>query len=589
VIKYSKAEILEALNNTDNNVAFSSDLIKKAKNNPYLTRRISELKQNGEKLRNTKTLSIPFSLFKKFEIDGDRAEYEYSDVGYFVRRNKLQTFALLSWLYGDEADISALEDVIWAICDEYTWALPAHLGGTGLSFLQSEGYTIDLFAAETGQALSEIISMLGDKLAPIVVARAKKEIKERILDRAFCDYWWKHATNNWASVCSSCLGMTAIYECDDNEELTNIILVTLDALENFFSGFSDDGACLEGLSYWNYGFGYFVSFAELLMRRTKGRINLFLEDGIKEIATFPYKCFFYGGRTVSFSDGETRGLMPYWLYSYLSTVYTDMPKLDEGLIELGYQITGCFRFASELRNYTFGELNVCSSHKNGNSTYILPDAEWYISTGCGISIAAKGGHNKEPHNHNDVGSFLIYKNGEEILLDVGRGQYTKSYFSSERYNIFCNSSRSHNVPIIDGKYQIPGKDSRSKDTIITEQGITTEFSSAYDVKELRSLRRTIQFDKSSGVITLVDSFEFENEAKNVIERFVCSVMPEILDDRVMIKNGKEIVCIYFDKALKPVITYETDFDHMGNERLNYLVDFSIISKAKSFTARFTIC
>jgi len=87
----------------------------------------------------------------------------------------------------------------------------------------------------------------------------------------------------------------------------------------------------------------------------------------------------------------------------------------------------------------------------------------------------------------------------------------------------------------------------------------------------------------------VDSFEFENEAKNVIERFVCSVMPEILDDRVMIKNGKEIVCIYFDKALKPVITYETDFDHMGNERLNYLVDFSIISKAKSFTARFTIC
>ena len=30
-------------------------------------------------------------------------------------------------------------------------------------------------------------------------------------------------------------------------------------MEHFLSGFSDDGACLEGYTYWQYGFGYFYS------------------------------------------------------------------------------------------------------------------------------------------------------------------------------------------------------------------------------------------------------------------------------------------------------------------------------------------
>ena len=71
-----------------------------------------------------------------------------------------------------------LEDTMWAICDEYTWALPAHMNGNQGIYVnyQSDRYTIDLFAAETGQALAEIIRLLGDKLNPLVVKRAKEEI-----------------------------------------------------------------------------------------------------------------------------------------------------------------------------------------------------------------------------------------------------------------------------------------------------------------------------------------------------------------------------------------------------------------------------
>ena len=64
----------------------------------------------------------------------------------------------------------------------------------------------------------------------------------------------------------------------------------------------------------------------------------------------------------------------------------------------------------------------------------------------------------EPHNHNDVGSFLYYIGDEEIISDLGAGEYTKKYFGPERYEILCNSSRGHSVPVIEGKYQCAGRE-----------------------------------------------------------------------------------------------------------------------------------
>ena len=63
------------------------------------------------------------------------------------------------------------------------------------------------------------------------------------------------------------------------------------------------------------------------------------------------------------------------------------------------------------------------------------------------AFAIKGGNNGEPHNHNDVGSFLYFIGEEEIISDLGAGEYTKAYFGPERYSVLCCSSRGHSVPI----------------------------------------------------------------------------------------------------------------------------------------------
>lgn len=44
----------------------------------------------------------------------------------------------------------------------------------------------------------------------------------------------------------------------------------------------------------------------------------------------------------------------------------------------------------------------------------------------GFFIAAKGGHNAESHNHNDVGGYIVYNDASPVLIDAGSGTYTKS-------------------------------------------------------------------------------------------------------------------------------------------------------------------
>jgi hypothetical protein len=60
----------------------------------------------------------------------------------------------------------------------------------------------------------------------------------------------------------------------------------------------------------------------------------------------------------------------------------------------------------------------------------------YLANDEGLFLAAKGGHNAESHNHNDMGSFNLYIDQQPIIIDLGVGTYTRQTFSSERYKIW---------------------------------------------------------------------------------------------------------------------------------------------------------
>lgn len=137
-------------------------------------------------------------------------------------------------------------------------------------------------------------------------------------------------------------------------------------------------------------------------------------------------------------------------------------------------------------------------------------------------MSTKAGHNHEMHNHNDVGSFIVSKNGKVTFCDPGLGRYDANYFKGDtRYNNVVCSSRGHSVPVINGKYQSPGE---NKSTVY-EQGADRyvySMENAYNIPELKRLTRGVYCEEKG--IRLSDKYEFDGIPESVTERFV-SLLP----------------------------------------------------------------
>ncbi|NLL76127.1 MAG: hypothetical protein GX235_02625 [Clostridiales bacterium] len=116
--------------------------------------------------------------------------------------------------------------------------------------------------------------------------------------------------------------------------------------------------------------------------------------------------------------------------------------------------------------FTTAEIKACDT-----SVPILHSDIYYPSTGLFIArdtqlyLAVKAGDNADSHNHNDTGSFTIYKSGKPLLIDIGVESYTKKTFSAQRYDIWTMQSAYHNLPTVNGFMQKDGAEYRAKDVI----------------------------------------------------------------------------------------------------------------------------
>jgi hypothetical protein len=94
----------------------------------------------------------------------------------------------------------------------------------------------------------------------------------------------------------------------------------------------------------------------------------------------------------------------------------------------------------------------------------------------GFFFGAKGGFNAESHNHNDVGTCVMYFDGKPCLIDVGREEYTARTFSSRRYEIWTMKSKFHNLPVINGMDQKDGAQFKAKESKFIANAKSATFS-----------------------------------------------------------------------------------------------------------------
>ena len=532
---------------------------------PHTKFLLDVLRPQSEALYSVDIKVLPFSAFRIYNETGSRVEYEQA---YMEHRKMLCAFAGMALVETDGKWLEKLIDVIWAICDEFTWALPAHIADiTNSSDTASK---IDLFSSETAMALAEIDSIFGDLLPRAVRNRIRYEEGRRIVRPYLGKDRNSYGINNWAAVCSCGVG-TVMILLGMNEEFEEARENLLCNIDEFLSSYNDDGCCMEGPLYWSYGFSFFCYFAELLRQYTNGKVDFFQNEKVRKIAYFGQNTRLLGNDVIPFSDSAHQLGYDFGLWSLLASKY-DGIIVPDAKYQNRFGDDVRYRFAPFIRNlfWDFGKANDTSSVV---SYVYYPDAQWYINKKHSYFFAAKGGTNDEPHNHNDIGSFLLYDDGKYILDDPGWAQYDKDYFApKKRYLNMCASSRGHSVPIFGGKEQEPGKDRKASVIDASETRFAFEFSSAYD-SDVLSLKR--QFTLENNGIHMFDVIR--GTAQNVTERFVTGIKPEIVGKTVRIANYRLSCDKEADIQLSSFEFIPRFCGLDGSENLKvtaYLIDFS---------------
>jgi hypothetical protein len=488
---------------------------------------------------------VHYSTYVDFYKDGSRKEFEES---YFERRKQLTALGLYLQWNNSKDSIDYFQELLWTISNEFSWCLAAHLQYGENTFGDEPAKVIDLFSAETAQTLSEIIVIHEDKIDLLLYNHIKKQIKDRVIDPFINKNWeWETATHNWSAVCGGCIGITALLI--ENEEKQKLVLNKVErALECYITGFGEDGATLEGIGYWSYGFGYYIYYKAL-------KNEIYAQDDqeesskIKAIASFPQSIQISEKVFLPFSDVPPNMVLPSGLVSYLHNKYNIKVPLIEEIS--AFDFDHCYRWAHVSRNLWWTSEEILNKKLTDASSY-FQDAKWMVHRKDKLFFAIKGGNNNEPHNHNDVGSFVAAIDGEIILTDLGAGAYTKGYFGSERYTYNHTRSYWHSVPFINNCEQ---EEVDLESTIIKHEinseyiEFNSELSSVYPSTKIKNFYRKAKFQNHKGMLTIEDSI-LGYDIIQVNEGFISYIKPEVIETgKIIWKGTKGNILLTYDSNI----------------------------------------
>ena len=519
---------------------------------------------------------LPASVYRQYVTTGNRSNYQ--DL-YFLRRDMAAAFAVAETYENKGRFTEKLMDVVWAIMEESTWIIPAHIycaplhgdSSLGPVFGDNALHGLDLFSAATAGTLSAVYLLCKDKLDkidPIISQKMEYCLRERAIKNFLqIEVWWGGATgsktNNWCPwIVSNVLFTAAILE-KDNYTRERVVTKSISYLDNFLECYEPDGGCDEGPAYWGAAGASLFDCLELIEDLSGGSVSVYDSELIRNIGDYIYKVNITGNRYVNFADCA--------------------PKTDPTtglLIRFGEKTGSQFLTAFGKKQAKYGDYFFSQSHmyrslkwlytpfaKEENCPMplwsVLPNlgvitAREFEDSEVGMFLAAKAGNNGEMHNHNDCGNFMVYYNGNPVIIDTGVGEYTKQTFSSDRYKLWFMQSGYHNLPSFDGIDQKDGVRFAATDKQFSEEerSISSELKYAYPAEAgIESYVRRIAL--TGGIVTVDESITLA-EVKEIDFHLMLAKKPAILKDGVIsLPEGRTLV---YDPSLKSEIE---EFDPIG--------------------------
>ena len=526
----------------------------------------AEIRELAEKYAGIPYPERSLSGFLAFARTGDR---QADEKPYFTRRRKLCA-AVLNACIDPDAGMDDITDGIWTICEESTWVISAHNVNPIPGAPAPAEYPlpdirrpyIDLFCAQTGMILALTASLLGkrlDAVSPLVRKRIREEIRRRIF-RPFMendDFWWmgfkRKDLNNWTPWILSNVMICAVTAPMPRGKLAALLERACGMLDRYLDVLPEDGGCDEGPGYWNMAGGALLDCLELLETVTGGKMSFRQSPKIRNIMRFPLEVEMGGGWFANFADCDAR---PFISGERLETAGKMLD--DPALAALGTRMRGT---VSQQLNDTphltraldllfHAPAETVPAAEPGDTW--LPDLQVRLVRRGGWTLACKGGHNGENHNHNDVGSFILFRDGEPAVVDAGNMVYTAKTFSAERYTLWNVQAEWHNLPVVGGYAQKEGTEHTARKVKRTPDGMELNLEAAYEkAAGIRSLKRS--FALSEDGLRLTDEGDLQT-AQAVTWVFLLRQKPVWENGRVT-AGSLEIRCpegLEFTAEEKPV-------------------------------------
>ena len=469
--------------------------------------------------------------YLEFIRSGDRRQQVYSACS-----NALISLVMGELVEGKGRFIDQIINAVWYYSEQTWWGWSAHLGsqkaGAGLPDI-NDAY-VDLGVGEVTSNLSWTYYLFKDefdKVHPLISKRLLQEITNKSLTPYFVrnDFGYMGfqggRPNNWNPwVNYNMLTSYLLLETDPIKKVAEVQKI-LNSLDKFLNGYSDDGGCDEGPSYWGAAGALLYESLEIMVNLTNGKFNVFDDPLIQNIGKYFYKVNIHAPYFINFADADaTTGGNASIVYRYGKAINDPvMQKFGAYLAKLsnwGERPIGG-KIGDQIKNLgLINEIRSAEGEEALVADFWFPDTEIAGARDkegsyLGFFFGAKGGFNAESHNHNDVGSCLMYFNGKPCLIDLGREEYIAKTFSSKRYEIWTMQSGYHNLPAINGVDQMQGAKYKARNSIFRTTPryatFSTEIAGAYpEEAKVKSWVRSYTLNRGKS-FAISDRFELSEE------------------------------------------------------------------------------
>ncbi len=501
--------------------------------------------------------------------------------------------------------LPAIEKLLLDYSKDPSWTLPAH--DRDLKNFKGTGYSVDLASSAFACELAQILWLLGDKVSAGTRTQVLAKLEQRLFAplresfRTGRGNSWLHAEMNWNPVCLAGSVGAALAVLPDRNDRALFVAAGEHYSRYYLAGFTPDGYCGEGMGYWNYGMSNYLLLRELLWQATGGKVELFGDEKIRNAALYGVNIEMVNSVYPAIADCRWGSGPGADILGYLSRAlglglrrYEDawnpMAPRDLAFGPMGI-------FSNSLRTAK----PATAARAGVGLRYFFEQAGVLVcrsAPGAALPMGAvlKGGHNDEPHNHNDIGSFTLVFGKEALVADCGGPYaYNSRTFGKERYTAFkLFSSFGHDVPVVAGRAQIPGKLARAKILKTTFTDASDEFvmdiASAYDAPELTKLVRSFVFDRRTGTLTVSDEVAFQRAASFELALTTRATWKQISANQIELTAGRERIIAEIQAPCAFELTSETiaedctPFTRLGLKLLQPLAAGKIVMIFRPATA-----